>query len=198
MAETARFDFSRLPEECLSLIISLTSPRDSCRSAAVSAAFRSSALSDAVWHRFLPPDLISILSRSRDPPSFASKKELYLRLCDRPILIDGGRRFEEIAELLDVCWLDISGRICRHELSPMTEYAAYLVFKIAEGAYGLTAPAQQATVEAEGREENSELMPRERSDGWMEVELGKFFSGEEGEGGEVLMRLVEVRALNWK
>ncbi|PKA53391.1 F-box protein [Apostasia shenzhenica] len=83
---------SRLPRDCLSLVLALTSPRDSCRSAAVSTAFLSAAASDAVWERFLPPDLVAILSRAVDPPSFTSRRELYFHLCHHPILIDGGRK----------------------------------------------------------------------------------------------------------
>ncbi|OMO88402.1 hypothetical protein COLO4_20279 [Corchorus olitorius] len=46
-------DFTKvLPEECLCMIISLTSPRDACRSALVCPALRSAADSDTVWERF--------------------------------------------------------------------------------------------------------------------------------------------------
>ncbi|XP_038977404.1 F-box protein PP2-B11-like [Phoenix dactylifera] len=80
----------RLPEDCISHVLSLTTPRDSCRAALVSAAFRSAASSDAVWERFLPSDYQSILSRAVDPVEFSSTRELYFRLCDS-ILVDGGR-----------------------------------------------------------------------------------------------------------
>jgi len=83
-------DISELPECCIAHVLSLTSPRDSCRAALVSAAFRSAAESDTVWARFLPPDHRQILSMAvHPPPAFSSKKELYFRLCDS-ILIDGG------------------------------------------------------------------------------------------------------------
>ncbi|XP_062196042.1 F-box protein PP2-B15-like [Phragmites australis] len=62
-----------LPEVCLALAIALTSPRDACRCAAVSRAFRAAADSDHVWHSFLPRDL--------DSPA-KTKKQSYLRLCD--------------------------------------------------------------------------------------------------------------------
>ncbi|KAL3812366.1 hypothetical protein ACJIZ3_013634 [Penstemon smallii] len=46
-------------------------------------------------------------------------------------------RFSEVAELMSVCWLEILGIIRSEMLSPMTNYAAYLVFKLREAHYGL-------------------------------------------------------------
>ncbi|KAJ8616107.1 hypothetical protein MRB53_035479 [Persea americana] len=51
-------------------------------------------------------------------------------------------RFPEAAELLGVCWLEISGKIDAHLLSPKTTYKAYLVIKFREEAYGLDYPAE--------------------------------------------------------
>ncbi|KAL3587148.1 hypothetical protein D5086_014015, partial [Populus alba] len=50
---------------------------------------------------------------------------------------DPTSRFGEVAELIGVCWLEIRGKINATMLSPATMYAAYLVFKPKEGAYGL-------------------------------------------------------------
>ncbi|KAJ0966516.1 hypothetical protein J5N97_023433 [Dioscorea zingiberensis] len=91
MAEMAGVDFSRLPEGCISHVLSLTSPRDVCRAAMVSPEFRSAETSDTVWERFLPSDIADILSRAVDRVEYSSKRELFFRLCD-PILIDGGKR----------------------------------------------------------------------------------------------------------
>ncbi|KAI3943893.1 hypothetical protein MKW92_023815 [Papaver armeniacum] len=85
----------RLPEGCISDILSLTSPADVCRSSLVSTLFKSAADSDALWEKFLPPDYQDIISRALHPflPAAAtSKKELYCRLCDDPFLIDGGSK----------------------------------------------------------------------------------------------------------
>ncbi|KAL6857017.1 hypothetical protein ACP4OV_018399 [Aristida adscensionis] len=65
-----------LPEECLALAIALTTPRDACRAAAVSPAFRAAADSDAVWRRFLPDDLLA------PGADGGGRKRAYLRLCD--------------------------------------------------------------------------------------------------------------------
>ncbi|KAJ4722950.1 putative F-box family protein [Melia azedarach] len=88
-----------LPAECISLIISLNSPPDACRLSAVSPAFKSAADSDTVWEKFLPSDYQQIIASSSASSSCSSssvllnslsKKNLYFRLCNNPILIDDG------------------------------------------------------------------------------------------------------------
>ncbi|KAL5718301.1 hypothetical protein ACHQM5_011217 [Ranunculus cassubicifolius] len=89
-------DVPELPEGCMTHIISFTSPEDACVSAIVSSAFRSAADSDLVWGKFLPTDYIDIISNSVSPLSlsdFSSKKELYFRLCNDPIFLDGGTKY---------------------------------------------------------------------------------------------------------
>ncbi|GMN62501.1 hypothetical protein TIFTF001_031583 [Ficus carica] len=84
--------FSSLPEECIFLILSKTSPRDLCRLSVVSSAFRSASESDVLWENFLPLDLpettVSISSL------FASKKDLFFHLCRHhyPALVDYGSK----------------------------------------------------------------------------------------------------------
>uniref|UniRef100_A0A0A8ZWW5 F-box domain-containing protein n=1 Tax=Arundo donax TaxID=35708 RepID=A0A0A8ZWW5_ARUDO len=48
-----------------------------------------------------------------------------------------GSRFPEVAELVDVCWLEITGKLNLSLLSAGTTYAAYLVYTIAADSYGL-------------------------------------------------------------
>ncbi|KAJ0013487.1 hypothetical protein Pint_19688 [Pistacia integerrima] len=81
-----------LPEDCVSKILSLTSPLDACRSSLVSSTFRSAMESDIVWQKFLPShgDLQNIISRLVTPLRFSSNKELFLCLC-HPVLLDSGK-----------------------------------------------------------------------------------------------------------
>ncbi|XP_062178222.1 putative F-box protein PP2-B12 [Alnus glutinosa] len=279
--------FYVLPEDCIASVLSFTSPSDACRSSLVSTNFRSAAESDALWKSFLPPQYQSIISRSADSSSlaFSSKKELYLRLCDHPLLIDDGRksfslerrsgkicymlspkdlaivwmeapcywrrtclpeaRFPEVAELLSVCWLEIRGKINTRMLSPATLYTSYLVFKVTAGSFGFeNQPVEVAVgvVGSEGhkrsvfldaergrrlryqivprgvglfnrnrmmgfqapqpREEEEEdgECPKERGDGWLEIELGEFFNGgdDDDDDGEMEMSVLEVKGGNWK
>lgn len=82
---------STLPEECLSEILRRTSPEDASRAAVVSKGLRSAADSDTVWDKFLPSDLLEIVSKSVSPVVYATKKELYFSLCRSPILINAGK-----------------------------------------------------------------------------------------------------------
>ncbi|CAJ1976310.1 unnamed protein product [Sphenostylis stenocarpa] len=82
--------FQDLPEDWQFNILSLTSPADAARLSVVSKAFRTAADSDAVWNRFLPSDLSSIIPLS----SFASlsKKSLYVTLSDHPVIIQNSTK----------------------------------------------------------------------------------------------------------
>ncbi|KAK4852621.1 hypothetical protein QYF36_025561 [Acer negundo] len=82
--------FNELPEECVSAILSLTSPLDACRSSLVFSTFRSAMESDMVWDSFLPYDCSDMVSRSLTPLNFSSKKQLFQCLCN-PLLIDAGK-----------------------------------------------------------------------------------------------------------
>ena len=80
----------------LAQAIALTSPRDACRCAAVSPAFRAAADSDHVWRAFLPPQLdrakpapVPVLQPA---PASRGKKEAYLGLCAAAVGEDGGCR----------------------------------------------------------------------------------------------------------
>ncbi|XP_065852101.1 F-box protein VBF-like [Euphorbia lathyris] len=108
-------EFDRLPEECISKILSLTTPLDVCRCSSVSTSFKSAAQSDLLWQNFLPSDYNDVLSIH--PLCFSSKKQLFLHLCN-PIFIDHGRKSLKIekssgrksymlsARDLHICWSD--------------------------------------------------------------------------------------------
>ncbi|KDP23312.1 hypothetical protein JCGZ_23145 [Jatropha curcas] len=95
MEEKRGGDLCVLPEGCIANVLSFTGPRDVGRLSVLSSTFRSAAESDAVWESFLPPEYQSIISGSPDSSLLVcspSKKDIYLRLCDNPILIDGGKK----------------------------------------------------------------------------------------------------------
>jgi len=134
---------------------------------------------------------------------------MLLLICDR---------FSEAAELQYVWWLEIRGNIHSKMLSQHTTYSAYIVFRVAEGRRGLHFPCLETSVSLEGNSSRSTrrvclddghdrvdtwpsmrgdipqqdaLFPRERGDGWMEVEVGEFRNGE-GDDGEVSIGLMET------
>uniref|UniRef100_A0A1J3K585 F-box protein PP2-B10 n=1 Tax=Noccaea caerulescens TaxID=107243 RepID=A0A1J3K585_NOCCA len=248
--------FDSLPEDCISNIISFTSPRDACVAASVSRTFGSAVKSDLAWENFLPPEYASLVPRSRD---FSSKKELYFSLCDDPVLIDDGKKsfwlekangkrcimlsavslsitwgdnphywqsfpcsgssFERVMVLIEVCWLEIRGRINTRLLSPRTRYSAHIVFYKEEYSYGFEGLAVEAGVGVVGQEastrficfdasENGQVIrrrrrrsivkPERRKDGWMEIELGEFFNEGGLNGGEIEISVLETKLLHWK
>ncbi|GAB2277213.1 hypothetical protein Dimus_011920 [Dionaea muscipula] len=79
-------------------------------------------------------------------------------------------RFSEVAELIAVCWLEIRGKIKTSLLSVGTEYAAYLVFKLTEEAYGLNTMAEASVGTTRGRlvqlDPNESRRSRLRFVGW--------------------------------
>ncbi|XP_056166063.1 F-box protein PP2-B11-like isoform X3 [Syzygium oleosum] len=75
--------FSRLSEDVIAQIISLTTPQDACTMSSVSTNFRSIADSDQVWANFLPPGCENLI------PQISPKKALYRHLCNHPVPIDG-------------------------------------------------------------------------------------------------------------
>lgn len=83
--------FNRFPEDCISSILSLTSPKDTISFSLVSSFLRSVAASDFVWQTFLPSDYKQIIDKSVIPLNYSSNKELFVRLCNS-ILIDGGKK----------------------------------------------------------------------------------------------------------
>jgi len=155
-----------------------------------------------------------------------------------------GSRFAEVAELVDVCWLEICGKISTQMLSPDTTYAAYLVFKWTATVNGFKYQPAESRVGLVGSEgesrtfyldpngsqsdrmcslprrrrrmgllsrslsdayrprvamarENNDQFPKERGDGWLEMELGEYIN-KSGEAGKLEICLQEVEGGNWK
>ncbi|XP_019180197.1 PREDICTED: F-box protein At2g02240-like [Ipomoea nil] len=82
----------KLADNCISDIISFTSPVDASVFSVISKRFKTTSESDTVWNKLLPSDIQQILSRSSSSiPVFPTKKDLYLSLSDSPILLDGGK-----------------------------------------------------------------------------------------------------------
>ncbi|XWS64489.1 hypothetical protein CRYUN_Cryun05aG0008100 [Craigia yunnanensis] len=128
-------------------------------------------------------------------------------------------RFSRVAVLRTTDWLEIRGNIRTQMLTPNTTYGAYLIMKISDRAYGLDSMPSEKTVEMGNQvscssvflqhqkskkqmemwkliEGNQGVLVSERKDGWMEIELGEFFSGEYDE--EVKMSLMEVKGCHLK
>ncbi|WJX19578.1 hypothetical protein P8452_09247 [Trifolium repens] len=105
-----------LPNDCVSKILSYTSPIDVCRFSMVSSTLYSPANSNSIWKTFLPSDYDDILSRTINPftlKSCSSYKDLFYSLCQHPLLLDRGR----ISFKLDKCSGKKSYMLSARELS---------------------------------------------------------------------------------
>ncbi|XP_074362035.1 putative F-box protein PP2-B12 [Apium graveolens] len=205
-----------LKENCLSLILSFTSPRDTCRVSDVSTELRSASDSDELWNTFLPPDINQILRRSISTLTYTSKKQLYFLLCDSAILLEDGNVVtfsEEVAVLDKGRCLDIRGKMKIGMLSPHTTYETYLVFKIYEDACGLDSantsirfvnereevPDDEASTvypdprtSAHNIEQRNGVLSRWRKDEWMEIKTGEFETGARDDDDEVETRFMST------
>lgn len=136
------------------------------------------------------------------------------------------RRFAEVAVLRSTHWLEIEGKIKTEMLSPNSIYGAYLIIKITHRAYGFDSVAAEVSVEvgdqvsSSGRvylvvdhhgkhdkkmlrsspliQGDDQRIPCEKENGWMEIELGEFCSGDHGDHKEVKMSLKEVKGCQLK
>lgn len=111
-------------------------------------------------------------------------------------------RFNEVAQLQDVWWFHIIGRIETSMLSSRTNYAAYLVFRFEGHREGFNQPVESHVCIGseeldEGRSvtldprEGEPRAVRERAHGWMEIEMGDFYN-ENGDDGALVCSLREV------
>ncbi|CAH9080220.1 unnamed protein product [Cuscuta europaea] len=88
-------NFAKLPEECISEILSFTSPADVSAFSIISKRFKSASDSDNAWSKFVPSDIDDIISKSSIPLHFElppTKKLLFLSLCDNPIVLEAGKK----------------------------------------------------------------------------------------------------------
>ncbi|KAG4126220.1 hypothetical protein ERO13_D10G143700v2 [Gossypium hirsutum] len=178
-----------LPDDCISLIISLTSPRDACRMALLSHAFNSIADSNAVWQMFLPLDYIHIISNSSSPPSLLSlpKKDLYFTLCYHPILThngdmkfqlekESGKKWYMVgARALSIQWVDTP----RHWTWISLPDSRHTPVELDVSIEGTAAGEVRSVILDPPR--NMPQQAKERVDGWLEIEMGEFFNGFEND-----------------
>ncbi|KAF4347319.1 hypothetical protein G4B88_030257 [Cannabis sativa] len=162
-------EISYLPQECIALIISLTTPRDACRSSLVSPLFRSVADSDVVWQKFLPSDYQNLICQSvvfRQTTTITSKKSLYFHLSSNPTLIgddrnlsfsidreSGKKCFMVGARKLEIIWGDTS-HYWRWITLPESRFPEVALLNVLEeNQYNFDRRPVELRIQLEGREE---------------------------------------------
>ncbi|MQL91856.1 hypothetical protein Taro_024471 [Colocasia esculenta] len=120
-------------------------------------------------------------------------------------------RFSEVAKLLQVCWLNIAGRINICELTPDTEYGVYLIYSIQNGSFGLYGSQEASVAVGQIISQQRKVHLMRDHDGWLEVELGDFRVDDVSDENEIVQfelkedsrfnsspGLKEDKMLNWK
>ncbi|CAN7124808.1 unnamed protein product [Brassica rapa subsp. narinosa] len=174
--------FDDLPVECISNIISFTSPRDACVVASVSKTFGSAVQSDSVWEKFLPlgfekvAELLSVWW-------FEIRGKMNTRL------LSLGTRYSAyiVFKTVNKC-----------------PGLADLPVEVGVGLVGQEIPKQliyfDGYMDKDAKKERGEMRdvmkPKKREDGWMEAELGEFFN-EEG-CNEIELSVIEIKSPYWK
>ncbi|XP_057982162.1 putative F-box protein PP2-B12 [Malania oleifera] len=112
-------------------------------------------------------------------------------------------RFSEVAELLDVCWLEIQGKVDTSMLSPNTNYAAYLVFILTEPSYGFDRGPVEVFIEFAGRKTKARSVYLDPSLAMGSrrqnvVEQRRRRSGARSTAGEAKRSYLQVRGDGWQ
>ncbi|KAJ0082921.1 hypothetical protein Patl1_11877 [Pistacia atlantica] len=106
--------------------------------------------------------------------------------------------FVDVAELLNVCWLEIKVRFETTKLTPRALYKVVFVIMLKEVAYGWDAPVNLRLLLPNGikieHKENLKMKPRNQ---WIEIPVGEFRTLPE-RAGEMEISMYEIEDLNWK
>ncbi|XP_052201834.1 lectin-like [Diospyros lotus] len=106
----------------------------------------------------------------------------------------------EVAELLNVCWLEIHGNFEARNLSPGVEYEVVFVMMLKDPAYGWEVGVNLRLILPDGsiqqHEENLMEKPRGR---WIEIPAGEFRTSPSHDTmGDIQFSLCEYKGGKWK
>lgn len=103
-----------------------------------------------------------------------------------------------VAELLNVCWLEVHGRFNTTNLTPRTLYEVVFVVMLKDPAYGWAIPINLRLILPNGsRQEHKENMMEKARGKWIEIPAGEFETLPENIG-EMEISLYEYEGGIWK
>ncbi|KAI3965816.1 hypothetical protein MKX01_010773 [Papaver californicum] len=107
----------------------------------------------------------------------------------------------EVAELLNVCWLEVNGKLDISKLTPGVKYDILFVVMLKNSAYGWEAPVNLRLVHPGGKTQRKEkLQPKPQSQ-WIELHVGEFQTPphpDDKQAKEIQFSLFEYEDGNWK
>ncbi|GER41003.1 phloem protein 2-A1 [Striga asiatica] len=120
------------------------------------------------------------------------------RLWAWPLLQESSDEGLEVAELLNVCWLELHGKFELHNLSPETIYEIVFVLKLKDPAYGWELPVNvRLTLPDGSKQEHKENLLEKPRGKWFEMTAGEFKSSSE-KLGEIEFSIYEYEGGEWK
>ncbi|XP_051128991.1 uncharacterized protein PHLOEM PROTEIN 2-LIKE A4-like [Andrographis paniculata] len=115
-----------------------------------------------------------------------------------PLLEESSDGRVPIAELLDVCWLEVHGRFDISNLSRGPTYEVVFVVKLNDPAYGWEVPVNlRLTLPDGSKQEHKEKLMEKPRGKWIEIAAGEFKTTVE-EAGEMEFSLYEYEGGKWK
>ncbi|XP_038689908.1 protein PHLOEM PROTEIN 2-LIKE A1-like [Tripterygium wilfordii] len=111
---------------------------------------------------------------------------------------DSSDVFMDVAELLNVCWLEVHGRLDATKLSPGTLYEVAFVIMLKDPAYGWETPVNFRLILPNGmkKEHKENLMTKPRGQ-WLEIPVAEFRTSPESTG-EMEISMYEYEGGVWK
>ncbi|RWR85722.1 protein PHLOEM PROTEIN 2-LIKE A1 [Cinnamomum micranthum f. kanehirae] len=103
----------------------------------------------------------------------------------------------EVAVLLDVCWLEVHGKLDSSYLSPGAKYEVAFVVKIEEPFYGWNVPVTlRLLCPGEEVQERKEILQDKPKSQWVELYVGDVANPKQS--GEIQFSLFEYQDGRWK
>ncbi|KAL7089674.1 hypothetical protein ACP275_13G198600 [Erythranthe tilingii] len=115
-----------------------------------------------------------------------------------PLLKESSDESLAVAELLDVCWLEVHGKFEIANLSPGATYEISFVVKLKDPAYGWENPVNlRLTLPDGSKQEHKENLMEKPRGKWIEITAGELKSSAE-KAGEMEFSLYEYEGGKWK
>ncbi|KAK4493422.1 hypothetical protein RD792_017676 [Penstemon davidsonii] len=115
-----------------------------------------------------------------------------------PLFNESSDESVPVAELLNVCWLEVHGRFEISNLTPGIKYEVVFIVKLKDPAYGWEVPVNLRLTLPDGtKQEHKESLIEKPREKWVEIPAGEFKASAE-KFGEIEFSLYEYEGGKWK
>lgn len=125
-------------------------------------------------------------------------QEYVICACLTTFLLDYSDESIEMAELLNVCWLEVNGKFDTAKLSPGTLYEVAFEIMLKDPAYGWEVPVNVRLSLPDGTKQEHKVNLMEQARGkWIKIPIGEFRSPVKKQG-EIEFSMFEFVGGKWK